>query len=183
MSGEEDIESPQSRPAARPIFYAVLVLLVGGLIWLGGEMGWIAGDTGSANSGTVGETDTAESSPASDIGDEGANAIKGFFNNNQSGDIITGEGMVVAVLEDDNDGSRHQRLLVDVQPRSGEPITIKISHNIDLADRLPVEKGDRIRFKGQYEWNDQGGVIHWTHHDPQGTHEDGWIEANGKRVG
>jgi hypothetical protein len=32
-----------------------------------------------------------------------------------------------------------------------------------------------ISFYGEYEWNNKGGVIHWTHHDPRGSHPDGWL--------
>ena len=101
----------------------------------------------------------------------------------RSDEIVEGEGVVVHVLPDDLEGDRHQRLLVETTADDGTVTTIKISHNIDLADRVPADRGDRIRFKGEYEWNEKGGCVHWTHHDPRGWHEDGWVEANGVRVG
>ena len=52
---------------------------------------------------------------------------------------------------------------------------------IDLAKRVPVERGDTIEFRGEYEWNEKGGVVHWTHHDPQDRHDHGWIEFEGRR--
>jgi hypothetical protein len=78
-------------------------------------------------------------------------------------------------LPDDNEGDRHQRLLVDV----GGGKTVLIAHNIDLAPRINVRKGDAIAFRGQYVWNDRGGVVHWTHHDPADRHPHGWVRVNG----
>lgn len=94
-----------------------------------------------------------------------------------SGVMLTLKGEVVSVLADDNEGSRHQRFIVKV-PSGG---TVLVAHNIDLAPRAPVSRGDIVTVHGQYEWNDRGGVIHWTHHDPAGRHEEGWIELKGHR--
>ena len=96
----------------------------------------------------------------------------------QAGDQVLGSGRVTRVLSDDNDGSRHQRFIVEVGPGR----TMLIAHNIDLAPRVPsIRVGDTVTFYGEYEWNDRGGVIHWTHHDPRGSHPDGWIEHEGQR--
>ncbi|MHB8868829.1 MAG: DUF3465 domain-containing protein [Thermoleophilia bacterium] len=37
-----------------------------------------------------------------------------------------------------------------------------------------------VTFKGEYEWNAQGGVMHWIHHDPSGSHAPGWIRHDGR---
>jgi hypothetical protein len=95
----------------------------------------------------------------------------------RSGLVFDGEGEVTRILSDDTEGSRHQRFILLLD--SGH--TLLVSHNIDLAERLPVELGDQVRFRGQYEWNDRGGVLHWTHRDPQGRREGGWLELDGKR--
>lgn len=96
----------------------------------------------------------------------------------RSGQQVRGGGKVVRVLPDDNDGSRHQRFIVRLS--SGR--TLLIAHNIDLAPRVPsIRVGDTVSFNGEYEWNDKGGVIHWTHRDPQNRHQAGWIEHKGKR--
>jgi hypothetical protein len=99
------------------------------------------------------------------------------FEKKRSGIMVEVSAKIVHILPDDNEGDRHQRFLVEM---SRGP-TLKIAHNIDLAKRIPARKGDRIRVKGQYEYNDKGGVIHWTHHDPRGRHEGGWIDHDGRR--
>lgn len=98
------------------------------------------------------------------------------FGNRQSDIQVKGGGKVTRILADDNDGNRHQRFIV--QLASGQ--TLLIAHNIDLATRVsPLEIGDHIEFNGEYEWNSRGGVIHWTHHDPQGIHVSGWLKHDG----
>ncbi len=95
----------------------------------------------------------------------------------RGGAQVLGEGVVVRVLSDDNDGSRHQRFILEID--SGR--TVLIAHNIDLAPRIAsLERGDTVQFFGQFEENERGGVIHWTHHDPQGYHVDGWLKHNGR---
>ncbi len=84
---------------------------------------------------------------------------------------------ITRLLPDDNEGSRHQKFIA----ASSSGHTVLVSHNIDLADRVPVNKGSEIRLRGRYEWNDRGGVLHWTHHDPKGRIEGGWIEVNGEK--
>ena len=103
--------------------------------------------------------------------------IADAFASRRSDFLVEGQGEVVRVLSDDIDGDRHQQFIL----RLGSGQTLLIAHNIDLAPRLPrLKEGDWVEFYGEYEWNDQGGVIHWTHHDPQGTHEAGWLKYQGR---
>jgi hypothetical protein len=91
---------------------------------------------------------------------------------------VTGQGRVKRLLADDNDGSRHQRFILELD--SGQ--TLLISHNIDLAPKIySLSEGDRIEFCGEYEWTSNGGVVHWTHHDPLGRHQAGWLK-HGDRI-
>ena len=88
------------------------------------------------------------------------------------------EGEIIRILRDDTEGSRHQRFIIRLA--SGQ--SLLIAHNIDLAPRIPdVNKGAWVKLYGEYEWNDLGGLIHWTHADPNGEHEGGWIEFKGQR--
>jgi hypothetical protein len=90
---------------------------------------------------------------------------------------VEGEGSVTRLLPDDLDGGRHQRFIVRLA--SGQ--TLLVAHNIDIAPRIDgLKEGDSVRFNGEYVWNEKGGVIHWTHHDPKGRHVAGWVKHNGK---
>lgn len=103
--------------------------------------------------------------------------ISQAFADRRSNVQVEAEGRVSKVLEDDNEGSRHQRFIVQLD--SGQ--TVLIAHNIDLAPRIAgLREGDAVSFYGEYEWNSKGGVIHWTHADPRGQRPAGWIRHNGR---
>ena len=92
---------------------------------------------------------------------------------------VSGYGVVTRLMADDRDGARHQRFLL------GTPggTTVLVAHNLDLAPRLaPLAVGDTVQFTGEYVWNDRGGVLHWTHHDPDRRHPAGHLTAHGRTV-
>jgi hypothetical protein len=102
--------------------------------------------------------------------------LKNAFINRLSNIQVLILGRVVSVLPDDTNGDRHQRFIVKLSNSQ----TLLITHNIDIAPRInDLRVGDQLYIYGEYEWNSKGGVIHWTHHDPNRRHLDGWIERNG----
>jgi len=103
-------------------------------------------------------------------------ALENAIGSRRSGSQVQGSGTISRILSDDMDGSRHQRFIV----RLASGNTLLIAHNIDLAPRAAnLKTGEAVSFFGVYEWNERGGVIHWTHHDPAGQHVAGWLEYNG----
>jgi len=121
-------------------------------------------------------TDNQPAVPFSPTG-QSASPSRETFVAPRSGEQTRGSGTVVRILADDNDGSRHQRFILEIA--GGR--TLLVAHNIDLAPRIAgLNVGDTVEFYGEYEWNDKGGVIHWTHHDPNGGHPDGWLKHGGR---
>lgn len=90
---------------------------------------------------------------------------------------IEARGRVTRLLPDDTEGARHQRFLV----RIADGLTILVAYNRDLAPRIPLQPGDSVALRGEYVWNERGGMVHWTHHDPAQRHEPGWVEYHGRR--
>ena len=173
----------------------VLVVVLGGIYAL--KHFGVVDLTGSGSDATTDSTTTtarlpqtppparpggAATSDGSDLSSRdrnGLETLRAAFRGRRSDVIVETAGVVDRLLPDDNIDSRHQRFIV----RLDGDFTILIAHNIDLAPRVPIEAGDRIRFKGEYEWTERGGTVHWTHHDPGGRHPDGWIEVEGRKYG
>ena len=104
-------------------------------------------------------------------------AIASAFSNRSSNLQVSGQGVVTKILPDDTSGSRHQRFILKLP--SGQ--TLLVAHNIDLAPRISsLRVGDAVQFYGEYEWNQKGGVLHWTHRDSRGSHVAGWLRHQGK---
>ena len=123
------------------------------------------------------QTEAAQATQSSSKAQNATDVIAHAFKNKLSDIQVEGSGKVVAILRDDNEGSRHQKFILELS--NGQ--TLLVAHNIDLAPRIEhLEKGDTVQFNGEYEYSNQGGVMHWTHHDPNGRHEDGWLKHQGK---
>ena len=103
--------------------------------------------------------------------------VRATLTERKSGSQVTGEGTVTKLLADDNEGSLHQRFILTLP--SGQ--TLLVTHNIDLAPRVAsLKTGDSVAFNGVYEWNAKGGLVHWTHRDPSGRHQPGWLKHAGQ---
>jgi hypothetical protein len=125
---------------------------------------------GATSTGTGAGSDTT-------VAEAGDAALAQAFAEHATDLEVQGTGTVTRILADDTQGDRHQRFIVELA--SGQ--TLLVTHNIDVAARVAsLQVGDTVAFKGVYEWNEQGGLIHWTHLDLSGSHEAGWIEHEGR---
>jgi Protein of unknown function (DUF3465) len=135
----------------------------------------IAACSSASNTATVAEVEQLEQTQVAAQSDN--SAVIQAFKNKKSDIFVEGSGVVKKLLADDNKGSRHQKFLVSISPEQ----TLLFAHNIDLAPRIEaIQVGDSVQFRGEYVYNPKGGVLHWTHKDPQGGSKFGWIKHNGK---
>lgn len=142
-------------PRALKKLAALLALLIGASLWL----------NDLPHSAAPASAELQTSSPPLSLGRADSNRQ------------VQGEGVVIKLLADDNEGRRHQKFILKLA--SGQ--TLLVAHDIDLAPRVsPLAVGDTVAFNGEYEWNERGGVVHWTHHDPRSRHQDGWLKAAGR---
>ena len=106
-----------------------------------------------------------------------ADSVTAAFRAKKNRVMVSGQGQVIKVLPDDNQGIRHQRFIL----RLPSGLTMLIAHNIDKAPRIKnLHKGDLIAFRGEYIWNEKGGLVHWTHRDSKGKHPGGWLRRDGR---
>ncbi len=151
-----------------------LLLLV--IVLVGGYFGLFAPQTRhSADPPATSEAPGIQRGADTDIGDK---QIERAYAGRLSDLQVRLTGQVERLLPDDREGSRHQRFIL----RLASGRTLLVAHNIDLAPRIDrLAEGDQVELYGEYEWNQRGGVIHWTHRDPRGSHAHGWIRHSGRR--
>ena len=120
---------------------------------------------------------TINSNPVNVAAENDEDKIRQAFIDQRSNIQVQSSGRVKAILRDDNEGSRHQKFILELK----HGLTVLVAHNIDLSPRLDgLKKGEIVEFYGEYEYSHQGGVLHWTHHDPQKKHADGWLKYKGR---
>jgi len=106
-------------------------------------------------------------------------AVQRAFERHAENLELTATGSVDRVLSDQEGPSGpHERFVVRL-PDVG--LTVLVEHNLSIAPRVPVSVGQPIVVRGEYVWNTQGGFVHFTHHDPDGSHEAGYILYGGRR--
>lgn len=134
-------------------------------------------DQASAQQAQINSHNTHVDNVQNSQNQQGLEVIQKSFERKLSNVQVQSVGKVKAILRDDNEGARHQKFILLLD----NGLTVLVAHNIDLAPRIEqLQKGDTVEFFGEYEYSEQGGVIHWTHHDPQGRHVSGWLKHQGK---
>lgn len=93
-----------------------------------------------------------------------------------SGAWVELSGRILRLLPDDDNDGGHQRFVVD----TGNGSTMLVTHNLALSGRVPAGIGDRLYLRGRFEWNERGGLIHWTHDDPFRNEPAGYIRFRGR---
>jgi hypothetical protein len=88
---------------------------------------------------------------------------------------ITVAARVERLLPDAHGRYQHQRFIVRCAGRQ----TLLIVNDVSIGTRVPAQPGSNVVVHGQYVWNALGGLIHFTHHDPEGG-PGGWIFYAGK---
>lgn len=156
---------------SRPLRRLAAAIVVLSLAWLVRQVGF------ESISQTTAET-TVSTPSASLETSAGMERIEQAFAGRESGVPVTVDATVEKILRDDLEGDRHQRFLI----RLPNGRKLLVAHNIDIAERADVSAGEKVRLRGRFEWNERGGVIHWTHRAPRGDHPGGWIEVRGQRI-
>ncbi|MEM7053293.1 MAG: DUF3465 domain-containing protein [Pseudomonadota bacterium] len=99
------------------------------------------------------------------------------FSEGRTGIWVSGQAPVTQILGDESIGGNIQSFVV----RLKEYIQVTKMHSLDKADRIPIERGDTVRFHGLYDWNPRGGVVSLTHRDSSQPGDGGWVEHAGTR--
>jgi hypothetical protein len=134
-------------------------------------------ETQTTMQATTQTTTKATTTAATKKSDTEAEYIKSLFDSQTSDVWVSGSGKVTRILKDDNEGDRHQRFILELS--TGQ--TLLFAHNIDIAPRIDdIAVGETISFYGEYIYSDEGGTLHWTHHDPDGSSDGGWLKKGEK---
>jgi hypothetical protein len=103
-------------------------------------------------------------------------ALCAAYAGGRSGVEVVADGTVTRVLGiQQGRVSPHEGFLFRLA--SGCSVVVRVEVNTDFTGPIPLTGGERVVVKGEYEYYPRGGVIHWTHRDPRGRHDNGYVEA------
>ncbi len=106
-------------------------------------------------------------------------AVCAAYSAGRSGVEVVAQGRVTHLFGiQPGRSSPHEGFLLRLD--SGCVLVVRVEVNTDFTGAIPLNPNAQVAVKGEYEYYPRGGVIHWTHHDPRGRHENGYIEAGGR---
>jgi hypothetical protein len=104
----------------------------------------------------------------------GCSEVAAAFHAHQTQRWLVLRARVKQILPDEYGTYQHQRFIV--QCASG--MTVLVTNDVSIGTRVPVTVGPTVGVRGEYIWNDQGGLVHFTHHG--GSNGGGWILYRGR---
>jgi hypothetical protein len=108
-------------------------------------------------------------------------AVYEAWRSQQSHVEVEASGSVARVLGTrEGPSGAHEGFLLHLRGSAGRGLTVKVEDNVDITGPIPIEPGDDVELRGEYIYNELGGLIHYTHHDPSGRHPGGYIRVGGK---
>jgi len=112
------------------------------------------------------QTSLAEARDASRIG---CASVAAAYRDHRVFLWLTVAARISDILPDSFGRYRHQRFLI----RCPTGQQVLIVNDVTVGQRVPVKPGDRVAAHGEYIWNRQGGLIHFTHGSAGA--DQGWI--------
>lgn len=170
------------RQSASSFAFKLVAVLIAAAITIAARRGWLP-TTSSPNAPSQ---TNAPASPAPSSQSQTpafSRTVRDLYNAKRSDAWVETTGRVEKLLSDDTDTSdssdKHQKFLLLVP---GD-ITVLVAHNISAAPRVPIRQGDTVTLRGEYEYTEKGGTIHFTHKPKYNSRntQSGWIEFKGSR--
>ena len=101
------------------------------------------------------------------------------YGSQESGAEVVASGSVIEVLSaQGGPSSNHEGFLMRLNGSCD--LLVRVETDTALTGRVPLQSGEKVEVKGEYEYDLTGGVIHWTHHDPDGRHDNGYVVAGNR---
>lgn len=174
--------NPRLRKSASSFAFKLIAVLIAAAITIAAKRGWLPAPVSPSSPSPT----TAPTSPTPSTQSQTpafTRTVRDLYNAKRSDTWVETSGRVEKLLPDDTDTSdnsgKHQKFLLLVP---GD-ITVLVAHNISTAPRVPIRQGDTITLRGEYEYTDKGGTIHFTHKPKYNSRnaQSGWIEFKGSR--
>jgi hypothetical protein len=87
---------------------------------------------------------------------------------------VIAQGTIVDVLgESEGRGGEHEGYLLKLDGDCD--LLLRVETNLSITGPIPIRRREQVIVKGEYEYDAEGGVLHWTHHDPSARHVAGYV--------